>query len=511
MNNLEVLNLKLNNCLYKALFMIGLSFVFSFGFCSVDVFALEGPSIYSFTPAIDAYNYSPTGAYGGECEPSGQNVYYDSVKFGSYPQGEIKASVNSELYNKLNEYSNWVDDECEIDGVKYRRLSRTMATNKGFLYDEYMKTEDATKHNGETEHFLWEDDVTYHYFAYEPIVWRVLAVKDGIALLLSENALDDLQYSTVYTNVTWETSNIRSWLNGYGADKNTGSIDYSNKGFINKAFSADEQALISTTEVVNENNESWGSNGGNNTQDKIFIPSLSDMYGQYAVAYGFSSVLGCYDEARRCKVSDYAFARGTWTSVFDTYVNNCTWWLRSPGQTNKSGSNVARDGYVHKNYVDDITDTFRGVRVMLYIDTTKLQITTTSSPVSDAGKIQSVIAAYSGRLYTTNGVLGNLIFSNEAKKSETPKTTTNPDGSTTVSTDYTKETVKENDAPEINIKNNKKYKLNTKVTIYDKTGIKRIKINGKKIYKSKATSEQKFIFKLKKFKKYLKKDSKKEK
>ena len=52
---------------------------------------------------------------------------------------------------------------------------------------------------------------------YEPIKWRVLNRNGNDALLLADVALDDQKYNTDYAKVTWETSSMRSWLNGYGA------------------------------------------------------------------------------------------------------------------------------------------------------------------------------------------------------------------------------------------------------------------------------------------------------
>ncbi len=56
----------------------------------------------------------------------------------------------------------------------------------------------------------------------EPVKWRVLSNGNQQLFLLSDQNLDVFQYHTERENVTWETSTIRSWLNGYGASSNTG-------------------------------------------------------------------------------------------------------------------------------------------------------------------------------------------------------------------------------------------------------------------------------------------------
>ena len=89
----------------------------------------------------------------------------------------------------------------------------------------------------------------------DPIKWRVLENADGQLFLLSDQNLDVFQYHTDNESVTWETSTMRSWLNGYDASHNTGGdsgIDYTSDNFIGTAFSAKEQAAIADTEVFND-------------------------------------------------------------------------------------------------------------------------------------------------------------------------------------------------------------------------------------------------------------------
>ena len=112
----------------------------------------------------------------------------------------------------------------------------------------------------------------------DPIKWRVLENADGQLFLLSDQNLDVFQYHTDWESVTWEKSTMRSWLNGYGASENTGGdsgIDYTSDNFIDAAFSEKEQAAIADTEVVNDDNPDWGTEGGNNTTDKIFLLSIA--------------------------------------------------------------------------------------------------------------------------------------------------------------------------------------------------------------------------------------------
>ena len=67
----------------------------------------------------------------------------------------------------------------------------------------------------------------------EPVKWRVLSNANRQLFLLSDQNLDVFQYHTEQEDVTWETSTMRSWLNGY---------DYTSDNFLGSAFSTNEQA-----------------------------------------------------------------------------------------------------------------------------------------------------------------------------------------------------------------------------------------------------------------------------
>jgi hypothetical protein len=147
--------------------------------------------------------------------------------------------------------------------------------------------------------------------------------------------LDDQRYNEKWATITWEKSSMRSWINGYKASENQSEIDYSNKNFIDTAFSTAQKNAIKTTKVENRNNIHYGSagQGGNDTSDKIFLLSEREVYNtDDAKKYGFVLDGEVYDEARRCKCSTYAYAMGTWRNIEDSeYNGNALWFLRSPG------------------------------------------------------------------------------------------------------------------------------------------------------------------------------------
>lgn len=261
-----------------------------------------------------------------------QRVTWDCIWFGSYPQSEITNSDS--MYQKLQSATGWnQNNEITIDGNRYRRMKRSDATR---IEDGYERDYDS---------YYWSDSTTYHYFKYEPIKWRVLNVSGKQAFLLADIVLDCQKYNSKDSPVTWETSSIRSWLNGYGASKNQPKQDYTRKNFIDSAFSTVEKRAIKTTNVVNNDNISNGTEGGNTTEDKIFLLSESEAYTKKAQSYGFTLNSNVYDEGRRSKSSIYANAMGVTFLREAGFRGNCRWWLRSPSISNDYASSIYYRGW----------------------------------------------------------------------------------------------------------------------------------------------------------------------
>ena len=156
-----------------------------------------------------------------------------------------------------------------------------------------------------------------------PIEWLVLDYDEanGKALLVSRYGLDSRPYHDEYADVTWETCSLRAWLNGV---------------FLNAAFSAEEQSAILTTEVDNSQNQGysgWNTNGGNNTQDKVFLLSYAEANKFFDVQH--FSVDGSTDNTNsRVEPTAYAVKQGAFSSSnYKTADGNPAgvWWLRSPG------------------------------------------------------------------------------------------------------------------------------------------------------------------------------------
>lgn len=304
----------------------------------------------------------------------GQKVTWDCIWFGSYPQAEIISSdrkytalpksflqmgdlIRDEgLYQVLQTVTGWdTQEDIVTGGNKYRRIRKRDANYTSTYFTYYQ----------------WENETEYHYFKYQPVKWRVLFVNGMEVFLLADRVLDNKQYHTKYEPVTWEGSTIRSWLDGYGVSFNIQNKDYSRKNFIDISFGISGQQLIKETFVENKNNFNYGTDGGNDTQDKIFLLSESEIYTDAAKLYGFVSGNDKEDEACGVASSVYAKAMGTCVcaDVLDINIENCWWWLRTPGKYNTNAVKVCPHGGI--SY--DVHMCHYGVRPALNLDFTRMQ------------------------------------------------------------------------------------------------------------------------------------------
>ena len=152
----------------------------------------------------------------------------------------------------------------------------------------------------------------------EPLVWRVLDVQDGKALLITEKVIDCVKYHTTRSEVDWTNSSLRSWLNG---------------AFVSKAFDDTEQKRIAASERQSTGSPSRGTKGESAVRDRVFALSVYE-----ADKYFLN------DDDRNAAATPYAKKRGCYTSRF----NNGCWWLCSPGKDKTFAAYVSSIGYVFR-------------------------------------------------------------------------------------------------------------------------------------------------------------------
>ncbi len=101
----------------------------------------------------------------------------------------------------------------------------------------------------------------------EAIEWIVLAEKDGNLLVISKGIMGNQNYHEETGEITWENCSLRAWINGE---------------FAEEAFTAEELEKILTTTVKTPDNKVSGGDGGNDTQDKLFLLSKEEAEEYFA-------------------------------------------------------------------------------------------------------------------------------------------------------------------------------------------------------------------------------------
>jgi hypothetical protein len=153
--------------------------------------------------------------------------------------------------------------------------------------------------------------------------WRVLDIDNPHALIISDEIITHMAYHNAGTDITWEGSSVRRFLN---------------REFLNR-FDADERDWIRETYVINNDNPWYGTPGGANTMDKVFLLSIDEVL-QY---FGDSGMVaeGINPDVRGGVT--YPELGITLGGIRDEFVieriarrpdgTDGFWWLRSPGRT----------------------------------------------------------------------------------------------------------------------------------------------------------------------------------
>lgn len=214
----------------------------------------------------------------------------------------------------------------------------------------------------------------------EPIEWEILGEDENGILIISRYTLDCVPYDENDMEVTWETCTLREWLN---------------KKFYKKSFNDLEKMLINSVVLKKDDNEYWGTDAGNDTEDKIFCLSFREVEKYYDFTL-------FYDEAHKdaegkynmgysqdliIPATEYAKAKGApmtskWEISDDYYKELCEeygytedgykprssdWWLRTPGRLNDWACVVTTKGGIGEVHYLPVGGESIGIRPALYL------------------------------------------------------------------------------------------------------------------------------------------------
>lgn len=174
----------------------------------------------------------------------------------------------------------------------------------------------------------------------EPIEWIVLQkdYTNNTASLISKYILDCKCYNDVRENTTWETCSLRKWLNNE---------------FYNLAFSNEEKKRIVSKIRVNEKNYEFGIDGGNSTEDNVFLLSYNGVR-------NFVSIINSI------KIFKLDLRETVATSYVDDENPVLSWWVSTPGRYQHTAMFVYNESY-EPGYGDSVCDNPFGVRPVICV------------------------------------------------------------------------------------------------------------------------------------------------
>jgi hypothetical protein len=159
--------------------------------------------------------------------------------------------------------------------------------------------------------------------AYE---WRVLDIQNGAALIITEDIAELRAYHDNAVDITWADCELRKYLNGEFYDK----------------FNETDKSRIIPVINKNPDNPWYGTRGGEDTRDYIFLLTIEDVVCRY---FGDSSEK-LYNQGKNQK---YWFQRKDENNSKrkSTFLGcGWWWWLRSPGRANWKAVYIHGDGNV---------------------------------------------------------------------------------------------------------------------------------------------------------------------
>ena len=236
----------------------------------------------------------------------------------------------------------------------------------------------------------------------EEIEWQVIKVEGGRVLVLSRYILDCKTYHETSEDVTWETCDLRKWLNN---------------DFKNEAFTSSEQAKIPTVTLVNKDNPYFGTPGGKDTQDQIFCLSTDEVKDVIGYNHYDEEEMVGHGQKLLAQVTKYALSRGADEELIEEGdylyrfmlvdygysrdvigLRTGNWWLRSPGSNPGFAcfvSHVGTAGPGNSLWADHSFNIGMAVRPALYIsaypDSIKLDKTSAVMYYGDSLKLSATL------------------------------------------------------------------------------------------------------------------------
>ena len=159
--------------------------------------------------------------------------------------------------------------------------------------------------------------------------WHVLDMQNNMALIITEYIIEQRPYHDAYKEITWADCALRHYLNGEFYDR----------------FNEDDKLRICPVINRNSNNQWYGTKGGEDTKDYIFLLSMEEMVCNY---FGDSSEK-LYNPRKNQR---YWFERKDQNNcrriarLEDNKEQVWWWWTRTPGRVGVKAVYIHGDGNI---------------------------------------------------------------------------------------------------------------------------------------------------------------------
>jgi len=158
--------------------------------------------------------------------------------------------------------------------------------------------------------------------------WQVLDIQNNRALMITEHIIEQRPYHDSYVGITWADCTLRKYLCGEWYDK----------------FSKADKARISPVLNKNPANQWYGTKGGEDTWDSIFLLSLDEV-----CRYFGDSTSKLYNPRKNQR---YWFERKDENNskrIARLEANKeqiWWWWIRTPGRVHVKAVYIHGDGNI---------------------------------------------------------------------------------------------------------------------------------------------------------------------
>ena len=282
---------------------------------------------------------------------SGEISEDESEELSEEASEEISEEVSEETSEKGKEKKSKDDKKKEKDS-KDKKKKETVTYEVGDIITFGQYEQDGNYDNG-----------------VEDIEWVILSIDEEKVLVVSKYALDCQPYNTERSDVTtWETCSLRAWLNN---------------DFLNAAFSEKEQESIPEVTIANENNSYYGTEGGNETMDRVFCLSVNEVKDYYGyTVYNETNQFG-FGQDMMVEPTQYTADKGATTyaiteELYSDYLedkgyssevidrNTAKWWLRTPGFSG-GACYIGNDGFFGAFHYYNSSNSQIAVRPALFL------------------------------------------------------------------------------------------------------------------------------------------------